>query len=168
MSLTTRAVTAFAVLSLAAIPVAALTIKNTSSKEVSVGVDNGASEGVYTIPAGGSVDVKEDCTSDCAVTGPWGYSRLLQQNATLETDGVSEVTANAAPESQSLVPQNPVAETADGVDSDAAAAPPAAAPSPAAKPARATVRKHQKSAAKQAQKAPGAGSFQLLFMGPGK
>lgn len=170
MSLTTRVVTAIAVLSVAAIPVAALTIKNTSSKEISVGVDNGTDEAVYQVPAGGSVEVKQDCNSDCAVTGPWGYSRLLEQNATVATDGTPTVTVAAPAETQSLVPQNPVAETVDGADPAAKAE-----PAPAAKPARVirSARKHpakvaRKSPVKQAQKGPSAGSFQLLFQGPAK
>jgi hypothetical protein len=158
MSLMTRAVTAFTVLSLAAIPVAALTIKNTSSKEVSVAVDNGTDEKVYQIPAGNSVDVKEDCSSDCAVTGPWGYSRMLSQIDTLETDGGSLVTADATP-AQSLIPQNPVTESADGADATSAA--------PAAKPAVKRKRTAGKPR-KQAQKGPASGSFQMLFQGPGK
>jgi hypothetical protein len=168
MSLMTRAVGAFAVLSLAAIPVAALTIKNTSSKDVSVGVDNGVEEAVYQIPAGGSVDVKEDCSSDCAVTGPWGYSRLVAQNATIETDGGSLVTADATPVPQGLVPQNPVSETVEGADAAASAeaAPQAAAPARAV--ARKRAAKPRRSAAKQAKKGPAAGTFQMLFQGPGK
>jgi hypothetical protein len=75
------------------------------------------------------------------------------------------VTAEAAPQPQSLVPQNPVGESADGMDGGGAAAAPAAEPAPVA-PKR-TV-KRRKPAAKQAQKGPGAGSFQMLFQGPGK
>ncbi len=159
MSLTTRAVTAFAVLSLAAIPVAALTIKNTSSKDVSIAVDNGTDEAVYQIPAGASVDVTQDCSADCAVTGPWGYSRLLAQTDTLETDGGSLVTADAAPATQSLVPQNPVTEAPDA-EAAAAATP------EADKPARPYRKRQRQVAAKP--KGPGAGSFELLFQGPGK
>lgn len=163
MSLMTRAVAAFAVLTVAAIPVAALTIKNTSGKEVSVGVDNGSEEAVYQIPAGGSVDVKQDCSSDCAVTGPWGFSRLVAQNATITTDGESLVTATAAPRAQGLVPQNPVAEPSDAQAAAAAAdAPPAKAA-----PAKARSKRANKPrSSKQAQKGPGAGSFQMLFQGP--
>jgi hypothetical protein len=156
MSLMTRAVSALAVLSLAAIPVAALTIKNTSSQGVSVAVDNGTDEKVYQIPAGGSVDVTEDCSSDCAVTGPWGYSRMLSQTDTLETDGGSLVTADATP-AQSLIPQNPVTESADGTDTAA----------PAARPAVKRKRTASKPR-KQTQNGAFAGSFQMLFQGPGK
>jgi hypothetical protein len=195
MTLMTRAVTALAVLTTAAIPVGALTIKNTSSNEVSIAVDNGASEGVYQIPAGGSVDPKEDCASDCAVTGPWGFSRLVPQDATIETDGMSLVTAGAAPTvatpdaaaapapaPQSLVPQNPVddttapaataapADTAPSATTPAAkaaeAAPAATAPAAAAqKPRRAAKPRKQ---ATPASKGPGSGSFEMLFQGPSK
>lgn len=165
MSLMTRAVTAFAVLSVAAIPVGALTIKNTSSEGISVGVDNGLEESVYQVPAGGSVDVKENCSADCAVTGPWGYSRLVPQNATIETDGTPLVTVVAAPAPRPLVPQNPVSEPADAAQSAAVEAEPAAKPPVVKRKKAAKVRKPVK---KQAQKGPAAGSFQMLFQGPGK
>lgn len=165
MSLVTRAVTAFAVLAAAAIPVAALTIKNTSGKDISIAVDNGTDEAVYQVPAGGAVDVREDCSADCAVTGPWGYSRLVPENATIETDGASLVTA-AAPPTPRLVPQDPAAEPADAV-----AAPSSVAETPAAEP---EVQARPKRAAKarkpvrQAKKGPAPGTFQMLFQGPGK
>lgn len=191
MTLMTRAVTAFAALTVAAIPVGALTVKNTSSNEVSIAVDNGASEGVYQIPAGGSVDAKEDCSSDCAVTGPWGFSRLVAQNATIETDGMSLVTAGAAPPAsapttaapaaapQSLVPQNPVEEAPASAATPAATAPaataPAAAPAataaetaPAAAPQKPRRAAKPRKQATPAPKGPGSGSFEMLFQGPGK
>ena len=191
MTFMTRAVTAFAVLTTAAIPVGALTVKNTSSNAVSIAVDNGASEGVYQIPAGGSVDAKEDCASDCAVTGPWGFSRLVAQNATIETDGTSLVTAGAAPSvaapaaaSQSLVPQNPVEEapapvaTAPADKAPASTAPAATAPAataaapaeaaPAAAPQKPRRAAKPRKQAKAAAKGPASGSFEMLFQGPGK
>ncbi len=161
MSLTTRVVTAFAVLSVAAIPVGALTIKNKSSKDVSAAVDNGSEEAVYQIPAGGTVDVKQDCSSDCAVTGPWGFSRLVSQNDAIETDGTSLVTAHAAPSApatQGLVPQNPVADPADA----ASDTPVVAKPEPrkrSAKPRRVV---------QQAKKGPTPGTFQMLLDPPKK
>lgn len=178
MTFMTRAVTAFAVLTTAAIPVGALTVKNTSSNEVSIAVDNGASEGVYQIPAGGSVDVKEDCTSDCAVTGPWGFSRLVSQNATIETDGMSIVTAGAAPPAsatapaaapapQKLIPQNPVDEAPAPAATEPKATT-AAAPAPAAAPQKPRRAAQPRKQAKPAQKGPGSGSFEMLFQGPGK
>lgn len=185
-NLISRVIPAFAVLTAAAIPVGALTVKNTSSNEVSVAVDTGSAEAVYKVPANGSVDVKEDCSSDCAVTGPWGYSRMVSQNATIETDGTSLVTATAAP-AQALIPQNPVEEpdaAAPAPQSTAAAAPSAttaapAAPAataasadtakPAATPAKPRRKVAQRKPGKQVQKGgPGAGSLQLLFEGPGK
>ena len=92
MKLMTRAAATLAVLTAAAIPVAALTIKNTSTKDVTAAVDTGTEEAVYTVPAGGSVDVTQDCSSGCAVTGPWGYSRMVSQNDAIETDGAPLVT----------------------------------------------------------------------------
>lgn len=172
MSLMTRIVATVALVSAAAIPVAALTIKNTSSQDVKIAVDNGSAEAVYTVPANGSVDVKEDCSADCAVTGPWGYSRLVDQNATIETDGGSLVTANvaeAAP-APALVPQNPVAADAAPAAAEPAAtasdAPAAAEPVPA--PRKQAYKPRRK--VKQAQKkgGPTSGSFQMLFEGPGK
>lgn len=186
MNLVSRAIPAFAVLAAAAIPVGALTVKNTSSSEVSVAVDTGSAEAVYKVPANGSVDIKEDCSSDCALTGPWGYSRMVAQNATIETDGTSLVTATAAP-AQALIPQNPVdepdaaAETAKPATAATAPAPAAsqAAPAATAKPAEtappeATPAKPRRKVAKrkpgkQVQKGGAdAGSLQLLFEGPGK
>ena len=183
MSLMTRAVAAFAALSAAAIPVAALTIKNTSPAEVKVAVDTGSTEAVYTIPAGGSVDVKEDCSTDCAVTGPWGFSRLVAQNATIETDGGSIVTAEAAAPTPSLVPQNPVAEPepapaaeVPAADAPAAEAQPAAASAQETPPAaaeaapapRKSTSKPRRKVKQAKKKGPAPGSFQLLLQGPGK
>lgn len=172
MSILARAATALAVLSVAAIPVAALTIKNNADTEITVGVDTGPVEQVYKVPAGQSVDVKEDCSSGCAVTGPWGYSRMVPQNALIETDGTSLVTANApaAAPAQSLVPQNPVAEAPDAPEASAAAQP---APPKAAEPAPSKSKKYagakKRKPAKQAKKGgPSSGSLQMLFQGPGK
>ncbi|WP_072390339.1 hypothetical protein [Hyphomicrobium sp. CS1GBMeth3] len=164
MTLVTRAVTAFAVLSLAAIPVAALTIKNSSSDDVSVGVDNGTEEGVYKVPPGGTVDVTEDCSADCAVTGPWGFSQLVPQNATIETDGAATVTVGTGSETRSLVPQNPiVSDTAEQGAAPKAAEPAAAPPAPKAK----RQAKKRKSKSKQA-KGGAPGSWELLLQGPSK
>ncbi len=166
MSLMTRAVTAFAVLSVAAIPVAALTIKNTSSKEISATVDNGNEEAVYKVPAGSSIDVTQDCSSGCAATGPWGYSRLVSQNDAIETDGASLVTADAtpaAPASRALVPQNAVTEPAE-----AAATQPPVAATPAPTAPRKRYVKPRNANKQAAKKGPNAGTLQMLFQGPGK
>lgn len=185
MSLMTRAVTAYALLLTAAIPVAALTIKNTSTEDVKISVHNGSVQSVYTVTAGGAVDVKEDCSTDCAVTGPWGFSRLVPQNATIETDGRSLVTAEAVAK-PGLVPQNPVAEQppveapeTDKTPAAASAAPPAAAAAtaaaaapaaePAASPPRKRVAKPRKPSKQQsAKKGPPPGSFMMLMQGPSK
>jgi len=170
MSILTRVVTAAAVLSVAAIPVGALTVKNTSDKEVTFAVDNGAVESVYKVAPGGSADVSEDCSANCALTGPWGYSRLVDQNAVITTDGASLVTATAAPEAQGLVPQNPAVETADP---QAAAVEAADKPAEAAAPAPATAKVRRPklryvSKKAPAGKGPSSGSLQMLFQGPGK
>jgi hypothetical protein len=162
MSLMTRTVTSFAVLSLAAIPVAALTIKNTSTKEVSFAVDTGSVEAVYKVPAGGSTDVTQDCSSDCAVTGPWGYSRMVSQDATITTDGTSLVTAAATPPAPSLVPENPAVDPAESATE---------VPAPSADPAAQAPRKRYNAPrrqVRQATKGPTPGSLQMLMQGPGK
>jgi hypothetical protein len=165
MTLMTRAATAVAVLAVAAIPVGALTIKNSSTKPISIAVDNGTQEAVYQVPANGSVDVKQDCTPDCAVTGPWGFSRFVSENAVIASDGESLVTVAAQPQAQSLVPQNPVTEPSDAAASIATGALPDAKATEAepAKPASKVRR-----SAKQAQKGPSSGSLDMLFSGPSK
>ncbi|HYD15233.1 MAG TPA: hypothetical protein VEA77_02425 [Hyphomicrobium sp.] len=164
MKLMTRGAAAFAVLSVAAIPVGALTIKNISSNEVSVAVDTGAIESVYKVPAGGSVDVKEDCSEGCAVTGPWGYSRMVSQNDAIETDGAPLVTmATKDTASRGLVPENPGAADATPVSSNAKAA----APTPSQSVKKASRKSSRKAGVKQAsKKGPAAGTFMMLFQGP--
>lgn len=176
MSFMTRAIGALAALSAAAIPVGALTVKNTSSNEIAIGVDNGAVETVYKVAAGGSVDVREDCSDTCAVTGPWGFSRMVAENATIETDGlplvtVRETAATTAATTQPLIPQNPIDDPAT---STAAASPaPAATASssvkaPAAKRVSRAKTAKPRRTAKAAPKGPGSGSLQMLFEGPAK
>ncbi len=181
MSFMTRAIGAFAALSAAAIPVGALTVKNPSSSEIAIGVDNGAMETVYKVTAGGSVDVKEDCSSTCGVTGPWGFSRMVAENATIETDGSSLVTVRepatvaTAATTQPLIPQNPIDDPATSTAASTASAPAATAASavkaPAAKPAKRASRakaSKPRRTAKAAPKGPGSGSLQMLFEGPRK
>lgn len=69
---------------------AAVTVKNTSGKEISIGVDHGANEKVEKIAAGKSV--KLDCDEQCGVTGPWGFSWMAKGDDTISTDGESLVT----------------------------------------------------------------------------
>lgn len=163
MTLMRRAAVAVAVLSVAAIPVAALTIKNSSTEDVKIAVDTGSSETVYTVPAGGSVEAREDCSAACGVTGPWSYSRLVNQNAVIDTDGTSLITVapQGTPGMAALVPQNPATdlETASIATENKSAA----APDPEPAPRKRRIRQ----AAKKAAPA-GAGSFDLLFNGPSK
>lgn len=69
---------------------AAVTVKNTSGEEISIGVDHGANEKIEKIGAGKSV--KLDCSEQCGVTGPWGFSWMAKGDETIETDGQSLVT----------------------------------------------------------------------------
>jgi len=71
-------------------PAAAVTVKNTSSAEVTVGVDWGSKEKIETIPAGESVSF--DCKEGCGVTGPWGFSWMASGKDEITTDGTALVT----------------------------------------------------------------------------
>jgi hypothetical protein len=66
---------------------AAVTVKNTSDKEITIGVDKGSDEKVQKIGAGDSA--KLDCKEQCGVTGPWGFSWMAKGDATINTDGQS-------------------------------------------------------------------------------
>ena len=68
-----------------------VTVKNTGSSEITIGVDHGNKEEVKEIPAGKSV--KLNCKDGCGVTGPWGFSWLAQPNETFTTDGKSIISA---------------------------------------------------------------------------
>lgn len=147
MSLTTRTATAVAVLAVAAIPVGALTLKNSSTKPVSIAVERGNQESVHQVPA-----------SD--------PSRFVSENATIAADAETLVAVAASPEAQSLVPQNPAVEPSDAAASIATGALPDAKHVEAepVKPA-AKVRRP----ARQAQKGgPASGSMEMLFSGPKK
>ena len=71
-------------------PAAAVTVKNASSAEVTIGVDWGSKEKVETIPAGKSVSF--DCKEGCGVSGPWGFSWKASGKDEITTDGTSLVT----------------------------------------------------------------------------
>jgi hypothetical protein len=79
----------------AAIPAYAVTVKNTSTGEFTIGVDMGASEKVETIAAGKSVEV--DCKDGCGVTGPWGFSWMAKGNDVISSDGTALVTVQEPP-----------------------------------------------------------------------
>lgn len=164
MSLTTRAVGALAVLSLAAIPVTALSIQSTSwDDHPSVAASKGGEAAGNRVAAGEPVAESRGCNSDCTVSEARHASRLVAQNITPDTDIGSLASADYALETHALVPQNPGATTG-----------PAEQPSqietsstdtePASTPHRKRVykRKHV------SKNTVGAGSFQLLFQGPGK
>jgi len=73
----------------------AVTVKNTSAGEFTIGVDLGNSEKVETIPAG--KEVKVDCPEGCGVTGPWGFSWFANPGDTISSTGQSLVTVQEEP-----------------------------------------------------------------------
>lgn len=68
----------------------AVTVKNTSDKEISIGVGHGANEKVEKIEAGNSARL--DCKEQCGITGPWGFSWMAKGDDTISTNGESLVT----------------------------------------------------------------------------
>lgn len=79
-------------------PAAAVTVKNNSDAEITVGVDMGSKEEVKTIGAGKSV--KLDCPDGCGVTGPWGFSWMASGDDTIESDGTALVTVGKTAEAE--------------------------------------------------------------------
>ena len=71
-------------------PAAAVTVKNTSNAEITIGVDWGSKEKVETVPAGKSVTF--ECKDGCGVTGPWGFSWKASGDDEIVTDGTALVT----------------------------------------------------------------------------
>ena len=76
-------------------PAFAVTVKNTSSGEFTIGVDMGSSEKVETIAAGKSVEL--DCKAGCGVTGPWGFSWMAKGDDTISSNGKSLVSVEEPP-----------------------------------------------------------------------
>jgi hypothetical protein len=74
----------------------ALTISNTSDKEVAIGLDMGDKEAVHKIAGGKSVTFKNECDNACGVTGPWGFSKMAKTGETITTDGKSLVNVGTA------------------------------------------------------------------------
>lgn len=68
----------------------AVTVKNTSSGEFTIGVDLGNEEKVETIAAG--KEVKLDCKDGCGVTGPWGFSWMAKGDDVISSNGESLVS----------------------------------------------------------------------------
>ncbi len=89
MKLITAAASAALLLALAT-SAGAVTVKNTSSGEFTIGIDFGSSEKIETIPAGKSVDF--DCPNGCGVTGPWGFSWMASGKDSMSSNGTSMVT----------------------------------------------------------------------------
>ena len=75
-------------------PASAVTVKNNSSKQISIGIDRGDKESVEKIDANASA--KFDCKEQCGFTGPWGFSWMAKGDETITTDGNSLVTTTAA------------------------------------------------------------------------
>ena len=71
-------------------PAAAVTVKNTSDVEITIGIDRGAKESTKTVGAGKSA--KFDCPDGCGVTGPWGFSWMAAGDDEISTDGKPLVT----------------------------------------------------------------------------
>ena len=71
-------------------PAYAVTVKNTSAGEFTIGVDMGDTEKVETIAAG--KEVKLDCKEGCGVTGPWGFSWFAKSGDTISSNGQALVT----------------------------------------------------------------------------
>ncbi len=69
---------------------AAVTVKNTSAGEFTIGVDMGSSEKIETVAAGKSVEL--DCKAGCGVTGPWGFSWMAKGDDVISSNGTSLVT----------------------------------------------------------------------------
>jgi hypothetical protein len=156
MSLTTRAMGALAVLSLAAIPVTALSIQSASW-------DDTSATGESRVAAGASSDEDRDCNPDCAVAEAPHASRLLSQAITPDTEMGSLANVAHTPEPHGLVPQNPGAtavraEEPSRIETSSTNAEPVSAPP----------RKRVYKRKKVSKTTAGAGSFQLLFEGPGK
>jgi hypothetical protein len=78
-------------------PAAAVTVKNTSSADITIGIDYGSKEKVETVPAGKSVTF--ECKDGCGVSGPWSFSWKASGDDVITTDGQSLVTVmEKAPE----------------------------------------------------------------------
>jgi uncharacterized membrane protein len=71
-------------------PAAAVTVKNTSGKEISFGIDYASKGQIKKLGPGQSVTF--ECKDGCGVTGPWGFSWMAKGNDTISTNGKSLVT----------------------------------------------------------------------------
>lgn len=94
MKLLTAAAAAAVALAMAG-PAYAVTVKNTSAGEFTIGVDLGNEEKVETIAAG--KEVKVECKEGCGVTGPWGFSWFAKPGDTISSNGQALVTVQEPP-----------------------------------------------------------------------
>jgi hypothetical protein len=79
-------------------PAAAVTVKNNSDAEISIGIDWGDKNKVETVAAGKSVEF--ECKEGCGVTGPWGFSWMASGDDVIPTDGKSLVTVGKTAEAE--------------------------------------------------------------------
>ncbi len=75
-----------------AAPAGAVTVKNISSGEVTIGIDYGDKEKIEKIPAG--KEFSFDCKEGCGISGPWEFSWRAKGNDVITTDGQSLVSVN--------------------------------------------------------------------------
>ena len=74
----------------AATEAGAVTVKNESNAEVTIGIDWGSKEKVETIPAGKSVTF--ECKDGCGVSGPWAFSWRAAGDDVITTNGQSLIS----------------------------------------------------------------------------
>jgi hypothetical protein len=89
MNLLNTAMAAAVVLAMS-VPAHAVTVKNTSAGEFTIGIDYGDTEKVETIAAG--KEVKFDCKDDCGVTGPWGFSWMAKGDDVIASNCASLIS----------------------------------------------------------------------------
>jgi hypothetical protein len=77
-------------LAAAASEAGAVTVKNESNAEVTIGIDWGSKEKVETIPAGKSVTF--ECKDGCGISGPWAFSWRAAGDDVITTNGQSLIT----------------------------------------------------------------------------
>jgi hypothetical protein len=71
-------------------PAGAVTVKNVSAGEVTIGIDWGNKEKVEKIPAG--KEVTFECKDGCGISGPWEFSWRAKGNDVITTDGQSLIS----------------------------------------------------------------------------
>ncbi len=65
----------------------AVTVKNTGKADYTIGVDRGNAEETKTVAAGKAETF--ECKQGCGVTGPWGFSWMVVEDDTIESDGTN-------------------------------------------------------------------------------